>query len=275
MWNFFSGKTRKVRPLLLTHTLLSSLFSSGLIRRGFIPSSTGTPTSDKTPIASFSPVPHWVFNEKITVQMPKEIHFRRGYILTKNTNELYFGEGVKRSLIKHEIPLTLDQLHSLFHSNLILRGHNHRLTDMTSQSTIPRVRPVDTVLQSTPSKITLTDTDLRKGFGFRNTSSIARKLHTFTTNNFSLTNSDSPDIIDLGEIATIDKSKRNTTPLALPQNFGDMIHCDILYGSNTSIKGFRYALYFIDKALSYRDIQLRVKCKIVPGLVPHKMLMTR
>ena len=89
--------------------------------------------------------------------------------------------------------------------------------------------------------------DHRQGFGFRNTVSISKHLHSFTQKTFSLTTSDSPDIIDLGEVATIDRSKRNTTPLTLPIRFGDIIHCDILYGSNTAIKGFRYALFLIDK----------------------------
>ena len=46
----------------------------------------------------------------------------------------------------------------------------------------------------------------------------------------------------------------DSTPLTLPQSFGDVVHCDILYGSNTSLKGYRYALFLIDKATRFKFI---------------------
>ena len=247
MWTFYPGTTRKVKPTLLSTQLLSDIFDSGLFRRGFLPH------SPKDITTSTSVLPHWVLHSKITIQLPQEIFFRRGFIVHKQDN-LYFAEGLKRTNIKSETPITIDTLINLFHSKLILKGHNHRLSEHTSQSTIPRLRPIDSVLQSSPSKVNLTDSDLRQGFGFRNTASISKKLHSFISKTFSLTSSDSPEILDLGSIATIDKSKRNTTPLTLPQNFGDLVHCDILYGSETSIKGFRYALYIIDKATRFKFV---------------------
>ena len=247
LWNFYPGGSRNVRPLLLPTTMLSTLFSSGLIRKGHLPN------SNKLKLTSTTDLPHWVLHEKITIQLPKEIFFRRGFILTK-PDGISFVEGLHRTNVKHITHIDMDTLTNLYHSKLILKGHNHRLSEHTSQSTIPRLRPVDSILQSSPNKVTLTDTDLRQGFGFRNTTFISKKLHSFTTKTFSLTSSDSPEIIDLGSIATIDKSKRTTTPLTLPHNFGDLIHCDILYGSNTSIKGFRYALFLIDKATRFKFV---------------------
>ena len=145
-------------------------------------------------------------------------------------------------------------MRDLLHSKHILRGHNHRITVSPSPSVRPRVRPVDTVLQSTPSRVTISDDDLRRGFGFRNTSTISHRLREFAQHTFSHTTSDSPDIIDIGSVATIDKSKRTTTPLELPENFGDLVHCDILYGSMTSVKGYRYALYLIDRSTRFKFI---------------------
>ena len=175
MWKFYPGSTRKVKPILLSLNLLKSLFSSGLIRRGNKPQSTN--------VINTSVLPHWVLHGKITLQLPQEIHFRRGYIISKH-NDLFFAEGLKRTQLKNETKIDAATLLNLLESKLILKGHNHRLTEHTSQSTIPRLRPVDTVLQSTPSKIQLTDTDLRQGFGFRNTATISKRLHSFTTNNF-------------------------------------------------------------------------------------------
>ena len=101
------------------------------------------------------------------------------------------------------------------------------------------------VLQDTPTKVILTDDDLRCRLGFQNIHNVTKYIHKFALNTFSHTKNNSPDIIDLGEIATIDKSKRNTIPLRLPQSFVDVIHCDILYGSQTAIKEFRYAMFLI------------------------------
>ena len=108
------------------------------------------------------------------------------------------------------------------------------------------------MLQCTLTQITLNDNDLRQGFGLWNASNVVKRLHEFAKPTFSHTTPDGPEIIDLGSVATIDKSKRNTTPLSLPASFGDIIHCDILYGSRTSITGYRYALYLIDKATRFK-----------------------
>ena len=56
LWNFYPGNTRKTSPMLLTTELLSSLFSAGLFRRGFL----STPQS-----FSSSDIPPWATNDKI------------------------------------------------------------------------------------------------------------------------------------------------------------------------------------------------------------------
>ena len=262
LWTFHPGKSRKTSPSLLPSSLLSSLFSAGLVRRGFNTHLTKPESATDPP--SPPHLPSWILTGKITVQFDPASSFKRGYIFNKD-NKLTFGEGIKRTLITKQWPVTISQLLDLLQSGHILKGHNHRLTDDTPQSTNLRVRPVDTILQGTPTKVNLTDTDLRQGFGFRNTVTIANKLHTFTAKTFSLSTADSPDIIDIGDIATIDKNKRTTTPLTLPQSFGDVVHCDILYGSNTAIKGFRYALFLIDKATRFKFVYgLRSLTNVLP-----------
>jgi len=65
---------------------------------------------------------------------------------------------------------------------------------------------------------------------------------------------DREPVIDLGETATIDKNKRNTNPLNLPSNLGDIVHMDVLYGSNTAIGGIKYALFLVDKATRHKFV---------------------
>ena len=52
---------------------------------------------------------------------------------------------------------------------------------------------------------------------------------------------------DPGEMATMLKQHRYTTPLQQPELFGDVVHFDIVYGSGTAIGGYRYALWFVDR----------------------------
>ena len=244
LWDFRPGNSRKTKPILLPTSLLSSLFSAGLIRRGF----SGVQPTHSHPLPDTSDtLPHWLLHGKITIKLPSSPCFKRGYIL-RNNESIIFGEGLKKSTITNTHPIDVPTLLELLQSGDILKGHNHRLTDDSTQSTSPRLRPVDAVLQNTSSMVKLTDTDLRKGFGFRNTITLANTRHSFTAKTFSFTTSDSPDIIDISEIATIDKSKRTTTPLTPLHSFGYIVHCDILYGSNTSLKGYRYALCLINKA---------------------------
>ena len=50
---------------------------------------------------------------------------------------------------------------------------------------------------------------------------------------------DNNPIQDIVNFATIDKSKRNTHPVALPEQLGDVVHADILYGSKTAKYGIK------------------------------------
>eukprot|EP00957_Ditylum_brightwellii_P062101 4713278-Ditylum_brightwellii.AAC.1 len=52
-------------------------------------------------------------------------------------------------------------------------------------------------------------------------------------------------------MATISKSKCNTSPIAKPSNFGDVVHFDIVYGTGTAIRGYRYALWLVDRATQF------------------------
>ena len=176
-WSFYKGTSRKTAPITLEPDLLSSLFSRGHIRRGFHQ----TPARVPPPVDTLlSPLPSWVINNKITVKLPYEFHFRREYI-SQDADKFLFQEGLKRSLIKDTFPLTLPTIQTLIDSKAILKGHNHRLSEPILQSTTPRLRTVDTVLQPTPSKIKLTESDLRKGFAAIRAQVLAPFINTYQT----------------------------------------------------------------------------------------------
>ena len=94
----------------------------------------------------------------------------------------------------------------------------------------------------------------QRWFGFRNIHNTLPQLQQTTLPNYSIASHDNEPIIDLGTTVTVDKSKRNTTPLTLTKTFGDIVHMDILYGSATAHDQIKYALYFIDRDTRYKAI---------------------
>ena len=134
-----------------------------------------------------------------------------------------------------------------------------------------------------PQKFSFTIDQLQRRFGFRNVSNILPQIRATSQQNYSISTTDTEPIIDLVNTATIDKSPRNTTPLALPNNFGDVVHVDILYGANTAHGGVKYALYLVDRSTRYKSIypltnlstdilkQFKSYCNDI-GLVPKQFI---
>jgi len=57
-----------------------------------------------------------------------------------------------------------------------------------------------------------------------------------------------PDaILDQGDLATLRKTACNTTPVARPLSFGDVIHCDIVFGPEVAIGNVHFGLIFTDR----------------------------
>ena len=65
---------------------------------------------------------------------------------------------------------------------------------------------------------------------------------------------DGGPIIDIGEIAKIDKTKINKAPVKFQSNFGNTMHVDIEYRCNTYIGGLKYVLFIVDCASYYKFI---------------------
>jgi hypothetical protein len=53
-------------------------------------------------------------------------------------------------------------------------------------------------------------------------------------------------VLDSGDMATLHKSPRNTTPVPQPYRFGDIIHMDIVFGPEVALGNTHYGLLFVD-----------------------------
>ena len=78
---------------------------------------------------------------------------------------------------------------------------------------------------------------LRRSFGFLNVDNIALHLDSTSQPTFSISSKDREPILDIGETATINKSRRNTDPLPIPDQPCHTFHMDIVFGTNTAIGG--------------------------------------
>lgn len=148
----------------------------------------------------------------------------------------------------------------------MLRGHGHLIRSLQSLSSQPKSSLTDTdvskppiptehkPLSSWPSQVSYTPDQPKKNFGFRNIETILPQIQQTCQSNFFLSVKDKEKVLDLGEVATIHRSKRNTTALPLPQSFGDIMHIDIIYGTITAIEGYKYALFIVDRATRSRFI---------------------
>ena len=157
---------------------------------------------------------------------------------------------------------TTADINNLHEQGKLMPGHQHLVSDTPSDSSpksdlpppTPKLRTHDIPISSIPKDVTFTIDQIQRRFGFRNVNNIIKQIQETSQPNFSLSSSDQEPIMDLGITSTIDKSKRNTTPLTLPTKFGDAVHIDILYGSATAHGQIKYELYLIDRATRYKAI---------------------
>lgn len=194
-----------------------------------------------------------------------------------------------------QINISSDDISCMLEHNNFLKGHSHLTTvkanqhtkelhnEVASISKKPHFQIFDKPLSSSAKEISFTYDQLRRCFGFRNIHKLLPILKETSQTNFSISAADSEPIADLASFSTIDKSKRNTHPVDLPESFGHTMHMDIVFGSKTAINGIKYGLFIVDRATRYKTIlplrnltsdilfQLQKFCRSI-GFVPHKFI---
>ena len=63
---------------------------------------------------------------------------------------------------------------------------------------------------------------------------------------------DSGDIpLELGDVANLKAARKNKTPVPRPDQFLEVVQCDIGYGDCKSVGGVRYVMTFVDRCTRY------------------------
>jgi len=208
------------------------------------------------------------FNKKITLKIPDQQDFTKGSMRFENDEYIFHLKEFPKVIHTFNV----DQIKFLIQRRHLLLGHSHLITTHetnTNDHRLPLLRTVDTPLGSSPSKISYSIDQLRRNFGFRNVDSIAKELRITSKDTFSISTLDREPIIDLGEVSTMDRPPRNTHPLPLPQNVGEVVHADIIFGSGVAIGGARYALFLVDRATRHKFVYpiQDLKTDILPSFI--------
>jgi len=171
-------------------------------------------------------------DSKITIKLPWNSYYSKGHI-TKVSQGFQFID-LEHPQIVHILPV--HQVKTMIQANNILLGHKHKIRAHVEQSTadnIPHLSAIHKPLQQIPEKTPISIDQLQKAFGFRNVTSILNEIKA-TSDHLSISTTDREPILDIGNIATLPKSPRNTFPLELPRQLGDVMHLDIIYGLSFS-----------------------------------------
>jgi len=118
---------------------------------------------------------------------------------------------------------------------------------ISSVSQVPILRCVDKVSTSLPARLLFTEDSMRSSVGFRRIDTIKAHLHELYQPTVSIDNFPADAVLDTGNVATLHKVPRNTSPVPRPSAFLDVVHVDIVFGPEVSIGNVHYGLMFSDR----------------------------
>jgi hypothetical protein len=88
---------------------------------------------------------------------------------------------------------------------------------------------------------------LRASVGFRRVYTLKRHFQTLYQDNVKLYSTPVDAVLDSGNLATMKKKDRNTTPVPRSLQFADIMHMDIVFGPDIAIGNVHYGLLFTDR----------------------------
>eukprot|EP00957_Ditylum_brightwellii_P040256 3046289-Ditylum_brightwellii.AAC.1 len=71
----------------------------------------------------------------------------------------------------------------------------------------------------------------QKAVGFCNVESVLKHMQTVSQPTLHITDTGKDPVRDPGEMATLPKSNRNTSPIPRTKHFGDIFHYNIVYSA--------------------------------------------
>jgi hypothetical protein len=127
-----------------------------------------------------------------------------------------------------------------------------RIPTTTTPEDRPDSLPCDKPPSASPSIQRFNEQQLHRYFGFRHLKNWLDLENTGQETIKVIKGNERP--MELGDVANIRYSRRNTTPIPRPAEYLRTVHMDIGYGDCVSIGGFRYVLLLVDRATRFQWI---------------------
>jgi hypothetical protein len=112
---------------------------------------------------------------------------------------------------------------------------------------VPIIRSVDKPSSTLPHNITVSEDFMRASMGFHRLDTVKKYLKDLYCNTIHLDSPPADAILDLGDVATLHKKPRNTTPVPRSSFFGQVMHMDIVFGPELAIGNIHFGLLFTDR----------------------------
>jgi len=95
--------------------------------------------------------------------------------------------------------------------------------------------------------MTYTEDFIRASVGFCHIDTIKSHLSDLYQSTVSIDSLPPDAVLHPGDFSTMKKSARNTNPVPRPDNFGDVMHMDIVFGPDVALGNIHYGLLFTDR----------------------------
>jgi hypothetical protein len=119
--------------------------------------------------------------------------------------------------------------------------------DNDSNTRVLILRCIDKVSSSIPSRLTMNEDHIWACIGFRHIDTIKCNLSALYQDTIHLDSTPIDAVLDKGDLATLRKTPRNTTPVPRPLSFGDVIHMGIVFGPEVALANIHFGLLFTDR----------------------------
>lgn len=125
-------------------------------------------------------------------------------------------------------------------------------TKSTTLPTYSKILPKDRVSSTEPEMKFITTEFLQKSIGYRKIDQVLKTMQEVAKPTVTIRDTGKDPILSRGEVATLPKKKRNTTPL--PQPDKNIYHYDIGYGKGRAIGNIHYVLFIVSRHTRHKYI---------------------
>lgn len=138
-----------------------------------------------------------------------------------------------------------DSTKTVYHSNCSsdINIDIHSTNSASESISIPLIRSVDKPSLSLPVTISMSEDFLHATVGFRHINTMKWYLQDLCANSIQLDSTPADAVLDPGDLATMRKKDRKSTPVSRSSQFGEVILVDIVFGPEVAVGDIHYGFY--------------------------------